>query len=221
MVYQPALQSAAEGLDISINTSEQIHQQQQQLQGLQQQQQQEVQGQQQQQQQLRFGVCSHTSTKDTALVLNWCSSFLAQVFHMPTPPPLQQLSKMTLPRLRNGLYSVVRDNGQAVSMVSHVPTSESSTRITMLYTPEVCRGRGYGRFAGEWVLNDVRFSIHYNYPANRVGYMQHGLSLYCVVQFRQRRLWSAGVRSRSNTHICCGWKRASHDSCGVTANSWF
>lgn len=115
-----------------------------------QQQQQEdcTQQQQQQQQQLKLEVCSPCSPEDTALVLDWCGSFLAHVFHLPGPPPAAQLSAMVLPRLQCGLYSVLKDGSQAVCMIGHVPTSNSSTRITMLYTPEEFRGKGYGRIAG-------------------------------------------------------------------------
>lgn len=76
-----------------------------------------------------------------------------------------QVEDSVLPRLQQGMYFLLRhsqlassgseasggsssSSGTPVCLVSHSPSSGSSTRITMVYTPQEQRGRGHAKTAG-------------------------------------------------------------------------
>lgn len=115
---------------------------------------------------------------------------------------------MVTPRLQRGLYHVLTDAaGVAVCMASHYPTSSSSTRITMLYTPQEFRGRGFGRQAGEFPSGSFRACSHWcllsrgKAPAPRCAPLSWQSGWTCLSCVHSMRAGLAGPGARGASEI--------------------
>ena len=121
-------------------------------------------------------VLSPDSSEDMSLILDWSSDFFQDQMLLPSKTSTSQVQAMILPWVLHGQYSLALASGTAaaaaaaatagdqqpaapvstdvvqqhpLTLLCHVPTSSSSTRIVQVFTPHQFRRKGYARAAGE------------------------------------------------------------------------
>jgi hypothetical protein len=111
---------------------------------------------------------SAASTKDMQLLHSWFSGFIQEAMHSTTPASDSQINALLQPWLQQGQFHVLQAAGHPVCLLCDVPTTSSSTRIVLVYTPQEHRRKGHARAAGGWfrlVLCTAAWGTCYRYAS--------------------------------------------------------
>jgi hypothetical protein len=98
---------------------------------------------------MQLRAVSAGNPDDMKFLHSWFADFLQEAMHTTAPPSDSQVSLLLQPWLQQGQFQLLHAAGQPVCLLCHVPTTSSSVRIVLVYTPQQHRRRGHARVAGE------------------------------------------------------------------------
>lgn len=96
---------------------------------------------------MQLRALSADSSDDMQLLHSWFAEFLQEAMHSLATPSDSQVQVLLQPWMKQGQFHVLQAAGQPVCLLCHVPTTNSSSRIVLVYTPEQHRRRGHARVA--------------------------------------------------------------------------
>jgi hypothetical protein len=91
---------------------------------------------------------SAADTEDMQLLQSWFAGFIQEAVHSTTQASDSEINALLQPWLQQGELYVLQAAGEPVCLLCHVPTTSSSTRIVLVYTPQGHRRKGHARAAG-------------------------------------------------------------------------